>query len=110
MSDPGATLSRPSRYAPVQLFHHRVAPRLEIPELVPGPNQTHATADVETHPAGRHDAAVVDIRRRHPADGESVAPMDVGHGERGLLYPGQVGHIGHLVQRTVGQHLVHESV
>ena len=33
----------------------------------------------------------------NPADGESIAPVDVGHGQTGHLDPRQVGDVGHLL-------------
>jgi hypothetical protein len=63
--------------------------------------QAHTARDVEPDTAGRHDATRVDVGRRHTADREPVAPVHVGHGERGDDDPGERGDIHRLVQRPV---------
>ena len=73
-----------------------------------GAEQAYAAIDVVADAAGRDDA-VYRVKGRHAADGEAVAPMDVGHGHGGPHDSRQGGDVGHLLEALIlldgGQHL-----
>ena len=73
-----------------------------------GAEQAHPAVDVVAHAARGHHA-LFQVEGRHPADGETIAPMDVGHGQGGPHDPRQGGHVGHLLEAPVlldlGDHL-----
>jgi len=62
--------------------------------------QPHAAVDVVAHAPGRNHP-VVQRSGRYPADGETVALVHVGHGQRPPDDPGQRGHIHQLFQRAI---------
>src|SRR5262249_347485 len=55
--------------------------------------------DIVAHPPRRYYPSLVRVSRAHPADAEAVAPVDVGHGQAGVLDAGQERHLGHLLGR-----------
>ena len=65
--------------------------------------EPHPAVDVEAD-AARRDDARVGAKRGHPADREAVAPVAVGHAERGAHDPGQAGDVRHLLEHA-GVHL-----
>ena len=69
-----------------------------------------ATADVEPHPTGRDDTAVVHVGCCDTTDGEPVSPMDVRHGVRGADDPGKMGHVRYLVESAVLSRLCDECL
>jgi hypothetical protein len=71
-----------------------------------GAQQPDAAVDVVAD-AARRDHPLVGVHRRHPADREAVAPVDVGHGDRGADDPRQVGDVGHLLEAGVAADVVH---
>ena len=68
--------------------------------------QPHSAVDVVPDAAGRDDSAFVGIGRADAADRESVAPVDVRHGQAGELDPWQSGDIGYLVRSLIVTHLL----
>ena len=60
------------------------------------PHEPHAAVDVEADAAGRDDA-VGGAHRRHAADREAVAPVDVGHRHARLDDPRQRRDVGDLL-------------
>ncbi len=87
-------------------------PRQERLDRLPAPRpgeQPHAAVDVVAHPA-RRDDPLVGVHRRHSADREAVAPVDVRHGDRGAEDAGQVGDVGDLVEAGVVAQLGHQLV
>src|SRR5207244_2246395 len=56
---------------------------------------------VVPHTAGRDDAALVRVSGADAADAEAIAPVDVGHGQAGVLDARQKGHIGYLFRCLV---------
>ena len=74
-----------------------------------GHQEAHPAVDVVAHPARAHDA-VFGRERCHPADGEAVAPVDVGHGHRGADDAGEGGDVGDLLEAPVGRDLGQEHV
>ena len=72
-----------------------------------GAQQPHAAVDVVADAAGRDHAARRWIGRRHAADGEAVAPVDVRHGQRVADDARQEGHVGHLLEGLVLRQDVH---
>ena len=62
--------------------------------------QAHPAVDVVAHAAGGDDA-LFQVEGRHAADGEAVAPVDVGHGQGGSHDPRQGGDVGHLLEALV---------
>ena len=63
--------------------------------------QAHPAVDVVAHAAGGDDA-LIRVEGRHAADGEAVAPVDVGHSQGGTHDPRQGGDVGHLLEALVG--------
>ena len=84
--------------------------RLNVPIRKIGPDQPDAAVDVVTHPAGRNDPAFIRIGRADSADAEAVAPVDIRHGQAGVLNTGQKGDIGHLVGGLVLLELVEQAL
>ena len=72
--------------------------------LQPRAEQAHPAVDVVAHAAGGDDA-LFQVEGRHAADGEAVAPVDVGHGQGGAHDPRQGCDVGHLLQALVGRRL-----
>ena len=68
--------------------------------------QTHAAVDVKSYATRRDHAIVVRVRRRHPANGESITLMNVGHGERPPHDAGQHRHVDGLLERKVLQQIL----
>jgi len=69
-----------------------------VPDVVErqlGRHQAAAAVDVVAHAAGRNDARL-QIESRHAADGKSVSPVNIRHGEREIDDAGQMGNVGHL--------------
>ena len=60
-------------------------------------------ADIAGAPdtAGADGSACGRVGRCHPADAEAVAPVDVGHSQRGPDDTGQTGDVSHLLGRFV---------
>ena len=79
--------------------------RFQLDPVERRPQQPHAARYVEPDPTRRHDAARLDVRSRHTADREPVAPMHIGHGIRSAHYPRQRGHVHDLIQRPVTGHV-----
>ena len=78
------------------------------------PQEPDAAIDVVADSPGRDDAPRLGVGRGHPADGEAVAPVDVGHRQAGLLNARQGRDVGHLLRTLVlldllDQHLVRED-
>ena len=74
-----------------------------------GPHQPHAAVDVEADAAGR-DHAVVAVHGRHAADGETVALVNIGHGQARPHDSRQRGHVHGLFQREVLADLRHQGL
>ena len=55
--------------------------RPDLVERDVGADQSDPAVDVVPHAAGADHPALLGIGRGHPADAESVAPVDVGHGQ-----------------------------
>ena len=60
-------------------------------------HQADAAIDVVADAAGGNDAALVGIGGADAADAEAIAPVDVGHGQAGVLDAGQERDIGDLL-------------
>src|SRR3990172_4243733 len=69
--------------------------------------QAHAAVDVEPHAAGR-DHARAHVGGRHAADGEAVALVDVGHGQRAADDAGEESDVDGLLERQVGEDLLEQ--
>ena len=72
-----------------------------------GGQQAHAAVDVEAH-AARRDHPGARVGGGHAADGETVALVDVGHGERRPDDAGQEGDVDSLLEREVGENLLQQ--
>ena len=83
------------RYAPRELVHQRLAAATELVEGDGQRQQPHAAVDVVADPAGRNHA-VSDGGGGH-SHRESVALVDVRHGQRRIDDAGQRGHVGQLL-------------
>jgi hypothetical protein len=112
---------RPVHEHPVELLLGELAMRLrsdagrdravqrrgELAQLGPhvghlqiGSDQPDAAVDVVAH-AARGEHALVGVEGGHAADGEAVAPVDVGHGEGGADDPRELGDVGNLLGGAV---------
>jgi hypothetical protein len=63
-----------------------------------GAQQADAAVDVKAHAARGDDTFPIHQRSGHPADGEPIPPVNVGHGQGVTHDAGQEGHVGHLLQ------------
>ena len=72
--------------------------------------QTHAAVDVISDTAGRDDAAFLGVSGSHAANTEAVTPVDIGHGQAGLLDAGQGRHIDNLLRPLVVLDLLDQPV
>src|ERR1043166_5430473 len=84
--------------------------RLDITVKEVGLHQTNAAIDVVADATGRNDAALRGICGTNPANAEAIAPMNVGHGEAGVLDAGQGREIGDLIRRLVLADRVNKSI
>ena len=84
-----------------QLVDELFDTRLDIIEREVGADQAYAAVNIVTHTAGRDHAALVRVGRRHAADAEAVAPVNVRHGQRVPDDAGQRGDVGDLLGRLV---------
>src|SRR5262249_26340927 len=73
-------------------------------------HQPDAAVDVVTDSAGRNDAALVRVGGADAADAEAVAPVDVRHGQAGVLDTRQKCNVGHLVRRLVLANLLQQAL
>ena len=85
------------RHLAKQLFDQRLEVRLDVVEHQVRAHQPHAAVDVVADAAGRDHAPFGRIGRAHAADAEAVAPMNVGHGQAGVLNARQKRDVGHLL-------------
>src|SRR6185369_13428037 len=83
--------------------------RAHVRSVEPGTQETDAAVDVEAD-AARRDHALVRVDGGDAADGEAVAPVEVGHGERVADDAGQVRDVHHLRERGVVAQLAHELI
>ena len=72
--------------------------------------QAHAAIDVKADAAGRNHAVVVRVRGRHAADGEAVALVNVGHGQRPPHDPRQHRHVDRLLEREVFEQVLQQPL
>src|SRR3954452_5149628 len=74
---------------------------LHVPVVKVGPDQTYPAIDIVAHASGRYYTSLIGVGGADAADAEAVAPVDVGHGQAGVLNAGQESDIGHLVRRLI---------
>ena len=79
-----------------ELLDQRPDPILDVAPFEVGAQQAHAAVDVISDAARRNDAPFLGVGRSHAADAEAVPPVNVGHGQAGLLDAGQGRHVDHL--------------
>jgi hypothetical protein len=96
----GVVRADPARHVPEELGHHLLDVRAHLLDVQRGGHQAHAAVDVVAHSTRRDDALLL-VHRGHAADGEAVAPVDVGHRQRRLHDPRQVRHVADLLQAGV---------
>jgi len=80
-----AALAHPRGDVAEELIHQWPDSILGFAPLEIGPQQPDAAVDVVTAPSGRDDAPFLRVGGGDSTDAESVAPVDVGHGQAGLL-------------------------
>ena len=80
-----------------ELIHQRPDPILDVAPRQVGAQQPHAAVDVVADAAGRDHAPFLGVGRGHSADAEAITPVDVGHGQAGLLDAGQGRHVDDLL-------------
>src|SRR5437879_5891105 len=100
-----ARLADPGRHPAEQLIDERAQVRLDIAVEEVASTQTYTTIYIVPHPARRTDAPLIRVGRTDAADAEAVAPVNVRHGQAGVLNARQERHVGHLVGRLVGLEL-----
>ena len=87
----------------VELGGDRVPARADHLRVERGRHEAHAAVDVVADAARRHGPALR-VHRGDAADGEAVAPVDVGHREREAEDAGEVRDVRDLLQgRVVGR-------
>src|SRR5262249_8386178 len=94
-------LTHARRYAAEEIVDQRAQRVLDVAIVEIGPDEADAAVDVVSDSARGDDAALVRIRSTDAANAEAVAPVDIGHGQAGVLDAGQRGHVGHLLGRLV---------
>ena len=82
--------------------------RLHILVIEIGAHEPNAAVDVVAYSARRDHSAFIGIGGTHAADAEAIAPVDVGHGQAGVLDAGQKGDVGDLLRRLVLFELGHQ--
>ena len=80
-----------------ELIDQRPDPVLDVVPRQVGSEQPDAAIDVVADAARRDDAPLLRVGRRHAADAEAIAPVDIGHGQAGLLNARQGRHVDHLL-------------
>jgi hypothetical protein len=93
-----ASSAQSSMYVLEQRGHQVPQMRADLRLGEVGAQQAHAAVDVEAHASRRDYSLAVHQRGGHPADGEPVPPVNVGHGQGVTHDAGQEGHVGHLLQ------------
>jgi len=78
---------------------HFLLPVLDVGSGEGGCQDPYPTVDVEPDPAHRHHPPI-GVERADPSNGEPVAGVDIGHGDRGRHDPGEAGHVPHLDERV----------
>ncbi len=101
--------SHAARHIAENLLHQLPQSRPYIALFERGPHQPHAAVDVEADAAGRDHAAIA-IHGRHAADGETVALVNIGHGQARPHDSRQRGHVHGLFQREVFADLRHQGL
>src|SRR5207248_684634 len=71
-------------------------------------HETDATIDVVADATGRNDPAFLWIRGANTTDAETIAPMNIGHGQAGMLNARQESDVGDLLQSLVLAKLFHQ--
>ncbi|KAF5029783.1 hypothetical protein DSECCO2_645000 [anaerobic digester metagenome] len=66
-----------------------------------GGDQPNAAVDIEPY-AARGDHSFLSVHGRHPADRESVTPVNVRHGHGPADYARKTGHVRGLLRRIIG--------
>ncbi len=105
-----SALTDPRRNLSEELLDQRPDAVLHVAPFEVRAQQTDTAVDVIADTAGGDDAAFLRISRRHAADAEAVAPVDIGHGQAGLLNAGQGGHVGDLLGPLVALDLLDELI
>ena len=93
-----------------ELIDQRPDPILDVAPFEAGAQEPHAAVDVIADAAGRDDAAFLGVGGSHSADAKAVAPVDVGHGQAGLLNAGQGRHVGDLLGTLIVLDLLDQLV
>ena len=93
-----------------KLFHQRPDPILDLAEFEVRAQQADTAVDVVADAAGGDDAPFLGVGRRHSADAEAVAPVNIGHGQAGLLDAGQRRHVGDLLGALVALDLLDQRL
>src|SRR5580658_8443274 len=75
--------------------------RLHVRVVKVGAKEPDAAIDVVADASRRNDAALFRVGGTDAADAEAVTPVDVGHGQAGVLDAGQKSHIGNLFRGLV---------
>ena len=85
----------------VQGVRQRMPDRADLVPGQSGQQRPHAAGNIEADSAGRDDAAMVRIERRHSADRKTIAPMCIRHRVAGTDDAGQTGDIAGLLEHLV---------
>src|SRR5207244_5635066 len=87
----------PGRDVAEQRVHELADVRLDLAVGQVRADQANAAVDVVADAAGGDHATLVRVGGGDAADAEAVPPVDVRHGQAGVLDAGQEGDVGHLV-------------
>src|SRR5439155_26580645 len=96
-----SALADTRRHLAEQTLHELAQVRLDVPVEKVGAHQTHPTVYIVPHAARRNDTPFLRIGGADAAYAEAIAPMDVGHGQAGVLDAGQEGNICYLLRGLV---------
>ena len=80
-----------------ELIDERPDPILDVAPLEVGAQEPHAAIDVVADAARGDHAPFLGVGRGHAADAKAIAPVNVGHGQAGLLDAGQGRHVDDLL-------------
>jgi hypothetical protein len=95
-----AGASRAARHLAEHLLHQLAQARLDVLPAEAGSQEPDAAVDVEAHASRRHDAAG-HVRRRHAADGEPVALVEIRHRQARPDDARQHRHVHGLIERPI---------
>ncbi|MBA7662005.1 hypothetical protein ES703_70027 [subsurface metagenome] len=104
-----ALRAQPGRDVVEKLVDQRLYPGSYLLLGKISPHQPDAAVNIETD-APRRYHPVFNPGRRHPTDGEAVAPVNIGHRQRVADNAGQKSHVGYLLKRVLLKDVVEHGL